>query len=282
MKLIKIETGNFMCDGGAVFGAAPKLLWNKIYPCDEENLCLMAMKSLLIDTGDRVILIDAGLGNKQNEKFYSIHRLTEKNALHESLKRAGYSTDDITDVILTHLHFDHCGWCTHYDENNELQVTFSNAKHWVGEKQWENFLSPNRREGDAYFKEDMLAVFEKGLLHLVQDSLDLTPEISLRQFFGHTPGLLVPFIKYEDKTVVYPGDLIPLAAFVSPSWVSAYDTYPVTVLQEKEAFLKEAYTNNYTLFYQHDFYTECSNVTLNKRGKYTSGTAKTLDEALKN
>lgn len=278
MKLIKIETGNFMCDGGALFGAAPKQLWNKIYPCNEENLCIMSMRSLLIDTGERVVLIDAGMGNKQSDKFYSIHGLTEKDALHESLRAAGYNARDITDVILTHLHFDHCGWCTHYDSNKKLQITFPNAKHWVSDKQWENYLTPNNREGDAYYKEDMMPVFEQGLLQIISKETTLSPEVKLKQFFGHTPGLIVPHITYNGSTLVFTGDLIPMAAFVSPKWVSAYDTYPVTVLQEKEEFLKEAHANNYILFYQHDYFTECSNVILNAKGKFTSGKPMSLNE----
>lgn len=281
MKLIKIETGNFMCDGGAVFGAAPKVLWNRNYPCDEENFCNMAMRSLLIDTGERKILIDAGLGNKQSDKFYSFFKLNGDNTIHSSLSDAGYKPEDITDVILTHLHFDHCGWCTYFDDDKELQLTFPKAKHWVGITQWKNYLSPNKREGDAYFLEDMMPVSEAGLLYLVDGDMEIAPGITVRQFHGHTPGQLIPYISYKDKTIIYAGDLIPVAQFVAPAWVSAYDTYPVTTLEEKEGFLKETYEQKQILFLEHDLYTECCTVDRKDNGKYIIREKMTLEEAIK-
>lgn len=282
MKLIKIETGNFMVDGGAVFGAAPKVLWNRHYPCDEENYCNMAMRSLLIDTGERKILIEAGMGNKQNDKFYSYNRLFGDDTLHKSLAGAGYKPEEITDVVLTHLHYDHCGWCTYYDNEKELQLTFPNAQHWVGKKQWKNYLTPNRREADAYFLEDMMPVSEAGLLNLIEEeTFELIPGITIKQYHGHTPGHLVPFITYGNKTIVYPGDLVPVAQFISPSWVSGYDTYPVTTLEEKEPFLKEAYEQQQVLFLMHDYYIECCTVDIDTKGKYIIGQKMTLEEATK-
>ncbi len=267
MKIFKIETGNLKCDGGAMFGTVPKVLWQKQYPADEHNYCNLSMRALLIDTGERVVLIDNGIGNKQSDKYYSYFHLNGDDTLEASLKNHGYSADDVTDMVLTHLHFDHCGGGVRWNDAGEkLELVFPNARYWVGEKQWQNYLNPNVREGDAYFKEDMMPVFDAGKLKLVSQSMDLVEGIRFEMADGHTPGQIIPHIDYKGRTIVYMGDLIPVMASIPLAWVSAYDSYPVTSLKEKEAFLNKALDNNYLLFFEHDLYNECCELVLTQKG----------------
>lgn len=266
MTLKVIETGNFMCDGGAIFGVVPKVLWQKQYPCNEQNYCNLSMRSLLVVTGDRVILIDTGCGNKQDAKFYSYYYLNGDDNLIGSLEKAGFSPDDVTDVVLTHLHFDHCGGCTQKNPDGTFSVVFRNATHWVGARQWENYLNPNVREGDAYFTEDMMPVFEAGKLRLVEEPMQIVPGFGVELFHGHTPGQLLPVVEYKGKTIAYTGDLIPVMASIPLSWVSAYDLYPVTSMIEKEEFLNRACNNGYMLFFEHDVYNECCTLQRTEKG----------------
>lgn len=268
MKLYKIEAGIFHCDGGAVFGVVPKKVWQKRYPCNDENFCALAMRCLLIDTGKKRILIETGCGNKQLEylKYYNIQG---NISFEEELNKIGYACSDITDVVLTHLHFDHCGGCTYYKdyEKKEIALTFPNATHWVGATQWDNFLNPNVREGDSYFPENMLAVEKAGKLRVVSQNEYLCPEIELRLFNGHTVGQICCYIYDNKKTFVYVGDIIPVSASIPIAWISAYDTYPITAMEEKEKLLKEAAEKNQILFFEHDAYTSCCTVK-NINGKY--------------
>ena len=261
MKLYKIEAGIFHCDGGAIFGVVPKKVWQKRYPCDETNFCTMTMRCLLVDTGEKRILIETGCGNKQLKylKYYNIQGLIN---FEEKLNEIGYSCADITDVVLTHLHFDHCGGCTYYvdEETKEIALTFPNAVHWVGEAQWQNFLNPNVRESDSYFSENMLPVEEAGKLRLLSKNEWLCPEIELRLFDGHTVGQICCYIYDNDKTIVFVGDVIPLSATIPVAWISAYDTYPITAMKEKEALLKEAVEKKQILFFEHDAYSACCTV----------------------
>ncbi len=266
MKLIKIETGNFMTDGGATFGVIPKVLWQKQYPADEENYCNLAMRSLLVDTGDRRVLIDSGMGNKQSEKFYSYYKLNGGDTLRGSLEKAGYTPDSITDVILSHLHFDHDGGHVVKDEDGNLKLLFPNATHWVSKSQWENYLNPNIRERSVYFPEDMMPVKEAGKLKVIDEEGEHIPGIDFRLFNGHTTGMIVTMISYNEKKVVFAADLIPLAANVPLAWVSAYDLFPLTTIKEKETFLKEAFEGNYILFFEHDLYTECCTLKMTEKG----------------
>lgn len=257
MKIIPITAGLFKCDGGAIFGVVPKRVWQKRYPCDADNFCQLAMRCLLIDTGKRLILIDSGAGNKQLEylKYYQVEQVID---FEETLQQAGYSCANVTDVILTHLHFDHCGGCTYYTDK-KLKTTalaFPNAKHWVGRQQWENFLNPNVREGDSYFPENMLPIEQAGKLQLIEHDEKLCDEIELRLFNGHTVGQIAVFIKSEKQTLVYAGDIIPVAAALPVAWISAFDTNPLTSMQEKEQLLHECAENRYTLFFEHDAYTQ--------------------------
>lgn len=260
MKLYKIEAGTFHVDGGAAFGVVPKKVWQKRYPCDKDNYCNLTMRCLLIDTGERRILIDTGTGDKQLEylKYYGFKEVIN---FETELGKLGYTCSDITDIIFTHLHFDHCGGSTKYNaDKSEVELVFPNATHWVGETQWQNFLNPNVREGDSYFPENMLPVQKAGKLKLVSENQFICPEVEVRIFNGHTVGQLVSYIRYGSKTIVYVGDVIPLVANVPLAWISSYDIFPVSAMAEKKVLLDEAAEKNQILYFEHDAYTECCTV----------------------
>jgi len=260
MKLYKIETGTFQVDGGAAFGVVPKRVWQKRYPCNDENFVRLAMRCLLIETGDKLILIDSGTGDKQLEylKYYDFMGVI---SFETELNKLGFSCSDITDVVYTHLHFDHCGGSTRYNsDKTNIELTFPNATHWVGEAQWKNFLNPNIREGDSYFPENIQPIHDAGKLKLVTENQWLCPDVELRLFNGHTVGQLVSYIHSDEKTYVYVGDVIPIAACLPVAWISAYDTYPITAMEEKKALLDEAAEKKQILFFEHDAYTECCTV----------------------
>lgn len=261
MEIDLIDTGCFYADGGAMFGAIPKTAWNRRYPSNEKNGCILTMRSLLISKyPEKIILVDNGAGNKHLDQlsYYNFFNLVD---LEEELRKKGITPEQVTDVILTHLHFDHCGYSTRKEEKTgELYPSFPNATHWVSRKQWENFLHPNPLEKDSYFMENMQAIADKGLLRLIDTDTKLCPDIELRIFDGHTPGQLVPYITTSEQTFVFAGDVIPLVASVSPEWISAYDTYPVTSYQEKVRMLEEAAREGQVLIYCHDAYTKCSTV----------------------
>lgn len=260
MKLHKIETGTFQVDGGAAFGVVPKRVWQKRYPCNDENFVRLAMRCLLIETGNKLILIDSGTGDKQLEylKYYDFVGVI---SFETELNKLGFSCSDVTDVVYTHLHFDHCGGSTRYNsDKTNIELTFPNATHWVGEAQWKNFLNPNIREGDSYFPENIQPIHEAGKLKLVNENQWLCPDVELRLFNGHTVGQLVSYIHSDEKTYVYVGDVIPIAACLPVAWISAYDTYPITAMEEKKALLDEAAEKKQILFFEHDAYTECCTV----------------------
>lgn len=261
MNIQLIETGYFYADGGAMFGAIPKAAWSRRYPCDENNGCILAMRSALVTTDcGRLILIDNGAGNKHLVPL-SYYRFFNLIDLEEALMEKGISRDQITDVVLTHLHFDHCGYTTRkMAETNSYELSFPNATHWVGRTQWENFLHPNALEKDSYFIENMQAVAEKGKLRLIDHDTFLCLSVHLRLFDGHTPGQIAPYISGNDRTYVFAGDVIPLEASISPAWISAYDTYPVLSHSEKLRMLEEAAREEQILIYCHDAYTSCSTV----------------------
>lgn len=267
MKIYSIETGNLKCDGGAMFGVVPKFMWSNKYPADENNLCDCALRSMLIVDGARRILIDNGVGDKLSESEASHHNYLANTTLKGSLNKLGYDFEDITDVILTHLHFDHCGGSTRYKNGTkELELSFPNATHWVSKKQWENYLNPNVREGDSYFPENMMPIFESGKLKFVEEDMELFPNIELRMFNGHTTGLLAVLVHAENNTIVFAADFIPTMANVNLKWVAAYDLFPTIVLEEKASFLKEAVDKNYTIFFQHDIQIECCSLKQTERG----------------
>jgi len=267
MKLYSIETGNFMLDGGAMFGVVPKILWQKVYPADENNLIKMSIRSLLVDDGKRRILIDNGIGNKQSEEFLSRYYLQGDDTLENSLAKHGYTPEDITDVVLTHLHFDHCGGGVKYNKDKtELEPVFKNATYWITKMQWDSALNPNKREGVTYFKENFLPIKEKRQLTLVEKNKELFPNFFVRIYNGHTLGQMIPFIKLNEKTVVFMADLVPFVAHIVLPWIMSYDILPMETLKEKEEFLNEAIQNNYILFFQHDYYNESCTVKQTPKG----------------
>jgi glyoxylase-like metal-dependent hydrolase (beta-lactamase superfamily II) len=279
MKLFKIEAGTFHIDGGAAFGVVPKKVWQKRYPCDEDNYCTITMRCLLIDTGEKRILIDAGTGDKQLEylKYYGFEGVIN---FETELAKLGYNCFDITDVVFTHLHFDHCGGATKYNgDKTEVELVFPNATHWVGETQWQNFQNPNVREGDSYFAENMMPIFEAGKINLVTENQFVCPEVELRIYNGHTFGQLVSYIYFESKTLVYVGDVIPLAANVPLAWISAYDIFPISAMAEKKILLDEAVEKNQILFFEHDNYTECCTVAANYK-KHKVDKTMTFEEVI--
>ncbi len=267
MELYSIETGNFKLDGGAMFGVVPKVLWNRQYPADENNLCNWAMRSLLIVNGNRKILIDNGIGNTLEEKYLDHFYLNGDFSLESSLSIAGFTPEEITDVVLTHLHFDHCGGNVKRRDNGEgFEPSFPNAMYWMGMEQYNNALNPNAREKASYFKHMILPVKDSGQLILVNREGEICQGVSIKFFNGHTIGQMIPFINYNDRTIVYMGDLIPATAHIPLSWIIAYDMRPEQTLEEKEAFLKEAAENNYILFLEHDIYNECCTVEMTEKG----------------
>ncbi len=279
MKVFKIEAGYFNADGGACFGVVPKRVWQRRYPCDEQNFCKLVMRCLLVDSGEKLILIDTGTGTKQSDylKLYGIKEIVNFS---DELAKLGYKTTDITDVVLTHLHFDHCGACTQFGEDGKsIELSFPNATHWVGEAQWQNFLNPNVREGDSYFSENMLPVLEAGKLKLVDKTIQLCDGFKLKVFHGHTVGQLVSYISIANKTLVYVGDVIPTSVNVPLAWISAYDTYPVEAMGEKKILLDEAIREKQYLVFEHDAYVECCTVE-EINGKYKVLETMSLDSLI--
>jgi glyoxylase-like metal-dependent hydrolase (beta-lactamase superfamily II) len=267
MKLYSINTGNLKLDGGAMFGVVPKVMWSKLYPCDENNLCNWSMRCLLIDDGNRKILIDCGIGDKQSEKFFSNYFLNGDDTLDKSLAAAGFTVDDITDVILTHLHFDHCGGAIRWNaDKTDYVPTFKNATYHTSRQQWEWATHPNNREKASFLKENILPIMEKGKLNLFDKDTDLFPGISVRLFNGHTDGQAIPYVKYNGKTIVYMADVLPSAAHIPIPYVMAYDTRPLLTMEEKDAFLKEAVANDYILFFEHDIFRECCTLQDTEKG----------------
>ena len=267
MNLYPINTGNLKLDGGAMFGVVPKVIWGKAYPSDENNLCNWSMRCLLIVDGDRRILVDCGIGDKQPEKFMANYHLNGDDTLEKSLAFHGLTVDDITDVILTHLHFDHAGGAVRWNaDKTGYEVTFKNATFRTSRQQWEWATSPNNREKASFLKENILPIREKGKLELIEGDSELFPGVSVRIFNGHTDGQVIPFIRYKDKTVVYMADLLPSAAHIPLPWVMSYDTRPLITLMEKEAFMAEAARHGYVLFLEHDLYRECCTVEETEKG----------------
>jgi glyoxylase-like metal-dependent hydrolase (beta-lactamase superfamily II) len=265
MKLIPIHAGYFSCDGGALFGVIPKTLWSKAYPADRNNVTKLILRCLLVDSGERKILIDSGVGTHYTEKMRRNSGHQETDGLEKSLAEKGYRAEEITDVVFTHLHWDHCNGAV-LSENGELKLQFPNATHWCSKQQWEHSKISNIRERVVYFRDILNFLKNEGNMQLVDGDCELFPGISVRMFDGHTPGQMIPFIDTGEKTYVYMADLIPTAANIPIVWLAAYDLFPVTAMEEKERFLKEAAEKNYILFFEHDLYTECATVQGSERG----------------
>jgi len=241
MKLYTIDTGFFKLDGGAMFGVVPKLIWNKTNPADENNLCTWAMRCLLIEDGKRLILIDTGIGNKQNEKFFSHYYLHGNASLDGSLAAHGFHRGDITDVFLTHLHFDHVGGAIMRD-GEKLVPAFKNATYWSNQKHWDWAVNPNDREKASFLKENILPIQESGQLKFVEvhDNVKFTDQISIRFVHGHTESMMLPLIGYKGKQILYMADLLPSVGHLPLPYVMAYDMFPLQTLTEKKVYLTEA------------------------------------------
>jgi glyoxylase-like metal-dependent hydrolase (beta-lactamase superfamily II) len=275
MKLHTIETGMFKLDGGAMFGVVPKTIWNKLNPADEANLCTWAMRCLLVEDGDRLILIDTGIGNKQDEKFFSHYHLHGNDTIDGSLKKCGFSKEDVTDVFLTHLHFDHCGGAI-VREGDALVPAFKNATYWSTEKHWYWATEPNDRERASFLKDNIIPLQTSGQLKFVEaarhQNVDVLPtspfteNISVRFVHGHTESMMLPQLTYKDRTIVYMADLLPSAAHIPLPYVMAYDMFPLTTLDEKKRFLTEALAENFILFFEHDPQHECCTLQQTERG----------------
>jgi glyoxylase-like metal-dependent hydrolase (beta-lactamase superfamily II) len=280
MRLYSINTGFFKLDGGAMFGVVPKSIWNKINPADENNLCSWALRCLLIEDDDRLILIDTGLGTKQDAKFFGHYGLHGNDSLDGSLSRHGFTRSDITDVILTHLHFDHCGG-TIAKEGDRLVVAFPNARVWSNPEHWNWAIQPNEREKASFLKENIIPIKELGQLSMIDvpdqipskneslsalESTFFSNNVDIRFANGHTRAMMLPQIRYREHTIVFMADLLPSAGHVPLPYVMAYDMFPLISLQEKRMFLEEAVSNNYILFFEHDREHECCTLQRTEKG----------------
>ena len=271
MKLYAINTGHFKLDGGAMFGVVPKSIWNKLNPADANNMCSWAMRSLLIEDGEKLILIDTGIGTKQSEKFFGFYFLHGDDSLDKSLAKHGFHRSDITDVVLTHLHFDHCGGAIQYNSSKDaFEPAFPNAKFWSNARHWKWATEPNPREKASFLKENIQPIKESGQLNFVTESngwaKEVFPNLSLWFVDGHTDAQMLPHITYKGKTVVFTADLLPSAGHIPIPYVMGYDTRPLLTLTEKEHFLTQATANDYVLFFQHDPIHECGIVEQTERG----------------
>lgn len=276
MKLHTIDTGFFKLDGGAMFGVVPKTIWQKLNTPDANNLCTWAMRCLLIEDGKKLILIDCGLGDKQDERFFSHYEPHGDASLESSIRKAGFGLDEVTDVILTHLHFDHCGGAIRKDKTTgSFYPTFKNATYWSNEKHWEWATKPNAREKASFLKENILPIQESGQLKFVEDgSTAVHPHIKLNTVSGHTESMFIPHIKIGEKTLVYCADLLPSMAHLPVPYVMAYDTRPLLSLDEKKKFAEYAAANNYYLFFEHDRSVECCGLKSTEKGVRENGVFK--------
>jgi len=269
MELYTIDTGFFKLDGGAMFGVVPKSIWSKLNPADVNNLCNWAMRSLLIEDGNRLILIDNGIGDKQDTKFFGHYHLNGDATLEKSLSEKGFGKEDITDVILTHLHFDHCGGSVVRD-GDRLMPAFPKARYWSNDAHWKWATEPNERERASFLRENILPIQESGQLDMIPvgdlGSSPFSKNIDIRFVNGHTEAMMIPQIRYGDRTIVFMADLLPAAAHLPLPYVMAYDMFPLTTMQEKKNFLEEAVTENYTLFFQHDPIHECCSLKRTEKG----------------
>jgi glyoxylase-like metal-dependent hydrolase (beta-lactamase superfamily II) len=280
MNLYSINLGNFKLDGGAMFGVVPKSIWNKLNPADENNLCNWALRSLLIEEDNRLILIDTGMGDKQDAKFFGHYFLNGNDTLDSSLAKHGFTKDDITDVVLTHLHFDHCGGSI-IRVDDQLVPAFKNATYWSNEKHWQWATNPNEREKASFLKENILPIKESGQLKMVDinnvpnegnfQSINIQPSGILEKLSfiivnGHTNSMMLPVIKWNEKSIIYMADLLPSSAHLPLPYVMAYDMFPFITLEEKKMFLQWALKNDGILFFEHDPENECCNLQLTEKG----------------
>ena len=267
MKIHLFNIANFKADGGAMFGVIPKALWSRVYPADEMNLVTISLRSLIIETGGHTILVDSGWGDKQDDKFFRHTYIHGGEGLLEGLAIRGYDPVDITDVFLTHLHADHCGGgISRSDDGHGYKLTFPKAVYHVSRAQWDWAVKNNIREEDAYPPENFIPLKDSGQLNLIEKEGELFPGFSFRLCYGHTPGLMIPVISNNKRTLVFTGDLIPTSAHIPLIWNMSYDIESLKSISEKERILKEALEKDYTLVFQHDEKVECCRLTLTEKG----------------
>ena len=259
MKISNIRAEDWKMDGGAGFGLIPKTIWNKLYPADENNCILMSSRLMLIEQDDKKILIDTGMGSKRGDKYYKYKYIQTTNSLSKSLAEANIKPEEITDVIITHLHDDHIGGATYYD-GEEVKLYFPNATHWISKAQWDWAMEPNKREAGSYFEDNFMPIKKAGKLKLVEKEGDYIPNIEFRIYNGHTVGNIVPIITYKGKQIAYMGDFIPYVASIPLPYISANDIQPLISLFEKESFLNIAAVKGIYLYFQHDYYNELCTV----------------------
>jgi len=267
MNLHTIDTGFFKLDGGAMFGVVPKAIWNKSNPADENNLCTWAMRCLLVEDEGRLILIDTGIGNKQDEKFFSHYHLHGSATIDNSLAALGFHRNDITDVFLTHLHFDHVGGAIARD-GEKLVPAFKNAVYWSNEKHWEWAVNPNDREKASFLKENILPIQQSGQLQYVStaDGVKFTDNMHIRFANGHTDAMMLPLINYKNKSILYMADLLPSVGHIPLPYVMAYDMFPLKTLNERKIFWKQAVEEEYLLYLEHDPINECCTLQQTDKG----------------
>lgn len=267
MKLYSINTGHFKLDGGAMFGVVPKSIWQKTNPADENNMCSWALRCLLIESGKRLILIDTGMGDKQNETFFGYYYLHGNDSLDGSLKKYGFHRDDITDVLLTHLHFDHCGGSIVYNtDRTQLQPAFKNAQYWCHPQHWNWAINPNPREKASFLKENILPIQESGQLNWLNDTTSIIPELKTIVVNGHTESMVLPLIQYQQHRLLYLADLIPSLGHLPIPYVMGYDVRPLETLNEKTNLLNQALAENWLLFFEHDPSVELISLKWTERG----------------
>ena len=266
MNLYTINTGYFKLDGGAMFGVVPKSIWNKLNSADENNMCSWALRCLLIEDGNRLVLVDNGMGDKQDAKFFGHYYLHGDDTLDKSLAAHGFGKDDITDVFLTHLHFDHCGGSIKR-EGEKLIPSFKNATYWSNERHWKWATEPNEREKASFLKDNIFPIQQSGQLKFIEThAVELPSTITIRQVFGHTDAMMLPQVNYKGKTIVFMADLLPSVAHIPLPYIMGYDMFPLTTLNEKRSFLTEAQQNDFVLFFEHDAVAECCSLQLTDKG----------------
>jgi glyoxylase-like metal-dependent hydrolase (beta-lactamase superfamily II) len=267
MKLHLFNIANFKVDGGAMFGVVPKVLWSRVYSSNDNNLINLTLRSMVVETEGHIILVDTGWGDKQDEKFFRHVNLHGGEGLIEGLKNRGYRPEDITDVFLTHLHADHCGGCVkRKNPNGKFELTFPGATYHVSRDQWEWAVKNNLREADSFLEENITPIGNSGHLNLIEKDSELFAGFSVMMCYGHTPGLMIPLIKYHGKTLVYTGDLIPTIAHIPLIWNMSYDIESLKTIEEKQRLLSEAIDGGYILVFQHDEHIECCTLEMTSKG----------------
>ena len=271
MNLYPIIAGNFMLDGGAMFGVVPKSIWQKTNPADNNNMVKIAARCLLVEDGDRLILIDTGMGDKQSEKFFGYYYRWGEETIESSLKKHGFHTGDITDVFLTHLHFDHCGGGVIKSGENSLKTTFKNAKYWSNKNHWNWATDPNKRESASFLKENILPIEESGQLHYLEkdgENYLTKSDLGFDVLFvdGHTEKQMIPVVSYKGQKIAFAADLVPTHGHVPLPYIPGYDIRPLISLKEKELFLNFCHENNVFLFFEHDAFVELCSLKKTDRG----------------